>query len=179
MLMLSACGHTSNLHKSSNHPDSSDRPDLTAYNHIIIYDFKDGVSKSKDSPNIISEGKRFSDLLASAIQAKNIFDKVERNVNSVENILVIEGEITQYEEGSPAMRTLIGLGAGSSHFDAKITFIDNKTKQILGNVDVNKMSWALGGMIAGSQDVRSLMNDAVSKIVSELVLAKKAKEAKS
>jgi hypothetical protein len=37
------------------------------------------------------------------------------------------------------------------------------------------MSWLLGGVIAGSQDTKSHMNSAASKIADEFVAAKKRK----
>jgi ribosomal silencing factor RsfS len=70
---------------------------------------------------------------------------------------------------------LLGFGAGSSRFDAKINIRDNNTKELLGSIDVNKMSWLLGGAIVGSQDVKSHMNAAASKIADECANAKKRK----
>ena len=66
------------------------------------------------------------------------------------------------------------LLSGSSHFDAKVCFKDNETKNILGTIDVDKQSWALGGALAGTQDVKSHMESAAEKIVSEITKAKQA-----
>lgn len=167
---LSGCGTTSHLRNSQG---SHTYPDLSGYNHLIINDFGDGVSKSQDDQKILSEGKRFADIITTEVKAKKIFDKVERNTKYNGKALLIDGKITEYQEGSAAARMLIGLGAGSSHFDAKVNIKDNKTKKNLGEIDVNKMSWALGGAIAASQDVKSHMNSAASKIANELASAKK------
>jgi hypothetical protein len=172
-LVLSACGSTSKLrsaHESNNH-----LPDFSQYHRVIVNDFTDGSSKSCDDPNVISEGKRFADIIASSIKAKNLFNQVERNVESKDNALLIDGKITKYHEGNPVMRTLVGFGVGSSKFEAKVNIRDNETKQHLGSIDVNKMSWALGGVIAGTQDVKSHMNSAASKIADECAVAKKRK----
>ena len=168
--LLSACGTTSSLRNAKS---PATRTDLSSYNYVIVNDFKDGVSKSQDDPAIISEGKKFADIIAKDIKAKNEFAKVERNINSTDNAILIDGKITQHSEGNTAARMLLGFGAGSSHFDAAVYIKDNKTKNTLGNIDVDKTSWALGGAIAASQDVNSHMNDASAKIANELVLAKK------
>ncbi|WP_410520745.1 DUF4410 domain-containing protein [Candidatus Tisiphia endosymbiont of Dioctria rufipes] len=76
--------------------------------------------------------------------------------SSFTSSILIDGKITKYSEGNAVMRTLIGFGAGSSRFDAKINIKDNETKKLLGSIDANKMSWALGGVIAGSQDVKHI-----------------------
>ena len=184
ILILSGCGSTSqmrNAQKSDNNQGSNNsknivnRPDLSKYTYVIVNDFGDGVSKSHDDSNIISEGKRFADIISSSIKSKNLFDKIERNTNSPESALLIDGNITQYEEGNVALRTLIGLGAGSSHFDAKVNIKDNITKELLAEIDVDQMSWALGGIMAGSQDVKSHMNLSAKKIADEVAIAKKTK----
>jgi hypothetical protein len=102
----------------------------------------------------------------------NTFDKVERNIRSNDDALVIDGKIVKHNEGNPALRALIGFGAGSSRFDAQVLFKDNKTKALLGNVGVNKMSWALGGLVASSQDVKSHMECAAGRIAEEVKKAK-------
>ncbi len=128
-LLLSACGSTSKLHSTDS---SAKLVNLTNYNHVIVNDFTDGTSKSADDPHIIAEGKRFADLIASVIKARGLFAKVERNVETEDNAVVIDGEITKYDEGSPVMRTLVGFRAGRSYFDAQINIKDNETQEILG-----------------------------------------------
>ena len=171
-VMLSSCGTTSNIRSAEK---ADDLPDFRNYNYVIVNDFKDGVSKSSDDPHILAEGKRFADMIASLIKSRNVFVKVERNVESADMALLIDGKITKYSEGNAVMRTLVGFGAGSSHFDAKVNISDNTTKQHLGSIDVHKMSWALGGVIAGSQDTSSHMNSAATKIADECTKAKKRK----
>ncbi len=169
-IILSSCGSTSSIRNAQ---PSESRISFSNYDYIVVNDFGDGTSKSSDDPHIISEGKRFADLIASAIKSKKSFDKVQRNVNSTDRAILIDGDITRYDEGNAVMRILIGLGAGSSHFNAKINIKDNETKELLGSMDANKMSWALGGTIAGSQDVKSHMNSVADSIACECVSAKK------
>ena len=169
IVLLSACGSTSSLRNTQN---SNLKLDFSNYNSLIINDFGDKVSKSQDDPNILSEGKRFADIVASKTKAHNIFASIDRNVDSTDAALLIDGSITQYTEGNVAARMLIGFGAGSSHFDAKVYFRDNRTKQVLGEINVDQMSWALGGALAGAQDVKSHMTVAASKIANELKASK-------
>jgi len=168
--MLCACGTTSSLRNAAN----PTKPlSLAKYNNVIVNDFKDGTTKSHNDPVVIKSGKKFSDLIASKIIKKKIFNKVERKPISTPHTIIIEGTITQCEEGNKALRTAIGLGTGISHFDATVILKDNRTKKTLGNIDVNKMSWALGGITAGMQDVDSHMESAASSIADALEEAKK------
>lgn len=167
--ILSACGTTSKLRNAQGIDHSCD---FSNYNTVVVNDFKDGVTVSGDDPNIVSEGKRFADIIASNIRSKNAFTKVVRNQSSTEHALLIDGEITQYDEGNTVARMLVGFGAGSSHFDAKVYAKDNSTKKTLADIKVDHHSWALGGAIAGAQDVKSHMNTASVKIASEVAKAK-------
>ena len=169
--VLSACGTTSKLRNVQ----GAQACDFSAYDTVIVNDFKDGITISKDDPHIVSEGKRFADIIASNIRSKHVFNKVVRNQYSTAQALLIDGEITQYEEGNPAARVILGFGAGRSHFDAKVYAKDNRTKKLLADIIVDHRSWALGGAIAGSQDVKAHMNYASSKIASEIAKAKQSK----
>lgn len=168
-ITLSSCGSTSSLRGTK---ESAQLPGFSIYNYVIVNYFKDSRSKSSDDPHIISEGKKCADIVASSIKSTKLFDKVERNTDFTDTAIVIEGKITQYSEGNAVTRTLIGFGAGRSYFDAEINIKDNETKQLLGSMDVNKRSCALGGAIAGTQDVNSHMNSAASKIADECAIAK-------
>ena len=175
MMLLSACGTTSGLRNTDN---SSNLPDLTNYHTVIVNDFTNEVAKKKDDEQVILEGKKFANIIASSIKKEKIFDNVERNIYSESDALLIDGQITECEEGNSGLRLMIGFGAGSSYFNAKVYFKDNITKNILGHIDVNKQSWALGGAIAGTQDLRSHMESAASKIASEIAKAKQNKNLK-
>jgi len=170
-VILSACGSTSKIKTPQN---LTGLPNFNNYNVVIVNDFIDGVSKAGNDPNIMAEGKRFADMIASFIKSKNTFNTVERNViDSDQHAILIDGKIIKYDEGSSVMRTLVGFGAGRSHFDAKVNIKDNNTNKLLGIIDVNKCSWLLGGVVAGNQDVKSHMNSAASKVATECTLAKK------
>ena len=67
------------------------------------------------------------------------------------------------------MRMLIGLGAGSSYFDANVRFTANESGELLGQMKVDKNSWALGGGMASGQTVDTYMRAAAKKIASEII----------
>ena len=173
MMIMSACGTTSNFKNANN---IAKLPDLTGYETVIVNDFINGVTKKKDDQTIVAEGKNFGDIILKYIEKEKVFTSVERNINSESQALLIDGEITQYEKGNSALRLMIGFGAGSSYFDAKVYFKDNMTKNILGTIDVNKQSWALGGGLAASQDVKSHMESSAKKIANEISKVKQKKK---
>ncbi len=173
-LILSACGTTSQMRapSSSSEKASSIRPDFTSYDTVIINDFTVEVKKTDNMQAANESGKKFADILTSQIIKSKAFANVERNKNTNEKAIVIEGNITRYEEGKAALRFLVGFGAGSSNFDAKVIFKDNHTNKHLSEIIVDKQSWALGGAFAGSQDVQSHMISAAEIISNEMKLAK-------
>lgn len=168
MGLVSACGTTSELRNASN---PSIPLNLSSYQRVIVNDFKDEVSSSKQDPHLVSVGKQFADLLASKLQARHAFKTVERNVKINGPALLIGGDITGYDEGNAALRLMIGFGAGSSVFDAKVVFKDNVTQKEIGQIDVNKMSWLLGGMIASGQDVKDHMHSSADCIADSCAQA--------
>ncbi len=140
------------------------------YDVVVVNDFGDATKKG-DLPTYA--GSSFADRIDSAIRSKGVFKEVSRNADDVDsNALVIGGNITRYAEGNAALKMMIGLGAGSTYFDAKVTFTDSVTKQQLGEVTVDKNSWALGGGLAAGQSVEHFMNQAAQKIADELADAK-------
>lgn len=169
-LILTACGTTSNIKNSKEPAVELKLPD---YDTVIINDFGDGVTKDKNDSTIKIQGKIFADMISSDLLSKKSFSSIERNVESCDHAILVDGEITEYKEGNAAARLLIGLGAGSSHFDATVNVRDNKTKDLLGVIKVDQMSWALGGALAAAQDVTSHMKTASGKISSQLSNAKK------
>jgi len=101
MMLLSACGTTSNLRNTDN---SANLPDLASYHTVIVNDFTNGITKKKDDKQIILEGKNFADIIATSIKKEKVFNNVERNSNSTSQALLIDGQITEYEEGNSALR---------------------------------------------------------------------------
>lgn len=85
----------------------------------------------------------------------------------------MSGDITRCAKGSAALKVLIGMGAGSTYFDAIVKFKDVQSDSQLGETVVDKNRWGLGGVVAASQDIEHFMDEAAKKIASELTKAKK------
>lgn len=135
-VILSACSSTLHLH---------DKEQCKPYARVIVNDFKDKVSKKHNNPHIIAEGRRFADMLANEIIKKDLFDKIDRNIESDEDALLIDGDILKYQEDDAMLRFVVGWGAGSSKFNAQANLRDNKTKKIIASINVNETSGITGG----------------------------------
>ena len=182
VVLLSACGTTSEIKvdqtSSTNNSENveSTTPkevdnqktkslDLTEYKDVVVLDFSDGTT---DNALPTYAGKVFADEIAAAIKKKLSFETIYREqVNK--KALLISGEITRYVKGNGTLRFLVGFGAGSSYFDATVRLKDNETGEILGGIDVDKNSWALGGGLAATQTVESFMTGSAETISKRLV----------
>jgi hypothetical protein len=76
--------------------------------------------------------------------------------------------ITRFVEGNAALRLLVGMGAGSSYFDANIQVTDGGNNASVTSLHADKNSWGLGGGIAASQTVDTFMNEAAKKTAAEV-----------
>jgi hypothetical protein len=186
-LALCACGTTSNI-KPSPKPEAvagQAQPapanlDLSGYEKVVVLDFTDATDKSKLKPDKVaaySEAmatavRTFPDLIAQKVRETNAFQEVVRGPGTGK-ALVVSGHIDRLVEGNGALRLLIGMGAGSSYFEATTGLADEETGNALGLVTTDKNSWALGGGIAASQTVQSFMQGAAEKIAKELQQRKK------
>lgn len=116
-------------------------------------------------------GKNFADRISASVKEKGVLRTVSREPIAGKSI-VVSGAITKYEEGSGALRFLVGFGAGSSYFNADVHVTDLASQQELGKIVIDKQSWVLGGVAASTQTVESFMDGAARKIASELADAK-------
>ncbi len=175
--VLVACGTTSNIQLSPR-PEalgSSAPIDLVGYEKVVVLDFVDATDKSKlaaddarfHSNTMSSAVRTFPDLIADQIRATGAFQEVVRGP-SPGKALVISGSITRLTEGSPSLRLWIGMGAGSSYFDATTDLSDAESGASIGQVRVDKNSWPLGGAIASAQSVQTFMQGAAEKIAAQL-----------
>jgi hypothetical protein len=64
------------------------------------------------------------------------------------------------------------MGAGSSYFDAILRCKDADSGQQIGEIVVDKNSWALGGGLAAGQTVQGFMEGAAKKAAAQLAEAK-------
>jgi hypothetical protein len=180
--LLSACGTTSNLQPAADASPRTAVPatgraplDLASYDTVAVLDFRDGTDKSKIKPEklqaysetVATATHTFSDLIAQKLRETKVFATVERGSASG-HALIVSGSITRLVEGNTALRLLVGMGAGSSYFEATTEIADAESGQSLGHISTDKNSWALGGGIAAGQTVDSFMQGAAVKIAQQL-----------
>lgn len=175
--MLAGCGTTSSLEA----PVERATIDLTPYSKLLVEDFKDEATvKMKPEarpvlePKVTAAVKLFPDQIASVVKAGGGFDEVLRNGEANAQTLVLRGTITQYDPGNAALQLMIGFGAGTANFDSKLQLVDGGTGSVLGTWNVDKNSWALGGVLAMSQKPEDFMQEAAKKIGTELSDMRKA-----
>lgn len=174
-LLLQGCGTTSGL-KSV---DEARVMDFSGYDRVVVLDFADNTSKValKTDKRVIYEAKTaaatrtFADLIAAEIRKTGAYAEVLREPTGAPAVLV-SGTIISYKEGNAAARFLVGMGAGSSSFDAEVLFSDLISSERLAEVRVDKNSWVLGGGLAAGQTVEHFMQGAAKKIARELAAAR-------
>ena len=170
-LLISGCGSVSQLETSENQNLQS----IGDYDSVMVLDFSDKTHPSiKDSSKleihrdrVEMAGENFADRIVSELQASGQFKAVVRE-NLEGRHLIISGDIVRYAEGNAAARLWIGMGAGSSFFDANVVFKDGESGKVLGKVAIDKNSWVLGGGIASGQTVEHFMNRGAKRIAEEL-----------
>ena len=164
---LSGCGSVGTIESTDGY-DGKLGVDLSDFDSVAVLNFGD-ATKKQDVPEYA--GRNFADRIAAEIRSTGAFDEVSRESLNASSI-VISGNITRYTEGNPALKWMIGFGAGSTYFDAVVRFSNSDTGEKLGELVVDKNSWVLGGGIAASQNVEQFMKGAAEKIASEMVKAK-------
>ncbi len=179
-LLLAGCGTTSGFKAAS----GQNAVDLSPFSRVVVKDFTDGASekmkgleREKKAAEMKRATKDFADMLVWEIGQKRIFDQVARTGAEDEKTVIVGGQITRYEEGSPIARFLVGMGAGSSYFDARVEFLRGGSGELLGAIEANRNSWVLGGGIAANQTPDSFMREAARKVADEISKLKSAKPA--
>lgn len=174
---LAACGTTSSLEA----PAERGSIDLNAYSRLLVEDFNDeATGKMKPEarpllePKVTAATKMFPDQIAAVVKAGGGFDEVMRTGEPDAQTLVMRGTITQYDPGNAALQMLVGFGAGTANFDSTLQLVDGGSGNVLGTWNVDKNSWALGGVFAATQKPEDFMQEAAKKIGTELSDKRKA-----
>lgn len=174
--LLSACGTTSSLQA----PAEDKVVDLTRYSKLLVEDFVDEATskaKAEIQPTLRlkmeTAVKTFPDQIAAVTRSQGGFAEVSRSGNPDTETLVMRGSITQYDAGNATLRWLVGFGAGNVNFDAIVELVDGGTGESLGKWVVDKNSWALGGGIAATQTPEGFMEEAATKIGTQLSAKRK------
>lgn len=129
------------------------------YSKILVKDFSAGPDSGADA----TTGAKFAGIIASEIKQARPGVQLLRSGKADGSTLVVSGVITRFVEGNAALRLLIGMGAGSSYFDADIHVNDGGTNAPVNSLRADKNSWGLGGGIAASQTVDVFMKEAATK----------------
>ncbi len=188
-MLLAGCGTTTNIQPSPQPgdaavpvPQGAPAADFSAYDSVVVLDFVAATDKAKIKPDKLQSYtdtlntavRTFADLIAQKIRETGAFNEVARGPTTG-NALTVTGRITRLVEGSAGLRFFIGMGAGSSYFDATIDLADAETNVNLGQIVTDKNSWALGGGLAAMQTVESFMKGAANKVATQLRDAKTGK----
>lgn len=161
-VFLASCGTTTKLQDSSGKAIAPSRK----FSKVVVKDYASSVTgKGAGDAQTAAKGS-FPDLVARSLATVATFKSVTRNGSVDADTLVISGTITRYWGGSAALRLWVGMGAGSSYFDAITQFRDSKGT-LLGEIKTDKRSWVGGGMIASTQTVGSFEDGAAAKIAEE------------
>jgi hypothetical protein len=183
-LIFTGCGTVSHVT-----PVAGKDVDLRSYERVVVMDFADGVSETakpslrdRKKAELAVACKAFPDRIAIELGALKAFQEVSRTGAADARTLVISGTITRYEEGSTTMRLMVGMGAGSSYFDAVVDLKDGANSEVLATQKVDKNSWGGGGAIAASQTPEEFMREGartLAKEISSLKLTGKLPEQKA
>jgi Domain of unknown function (DUF4410) len=177
---LAACGTTSNIKpETTTEAPTATQPavakiDLSSYDRVVVLDFSDATNTIGMKPDqvraysdtVATATRTFADLIAQKVRDGKAFHEVLRGPNSGA-ALVVSGRITRLVEGNSFARLMLP-GAGMSHFEATTELTDAATGHVLGHLNTDNKSWALGGGIAASQSVQTFMNEAAEKIALQL-----------
>jgi hypothetical protein len=173
-MVLTGCGTISEVTPANGKP-----VDFTRYERVLVLDFVDGATQKEKPANqprkkaeMAVRTKSFPDRIAIELGAKNVFKEVTRTGEPDPQTLVISGTITRYVEGDAMGRLMIGLGVGSSYFDAIVDFKDGGTSELLATQKVDRNSWVLGGGIASTQSPDEFMKEAAQRLVYDITTAK-------
>jgi Domain of unknown function (DUF4410) len=186
---LTACGTTSDIKPDSAPVAEGGAPtknvkltvDLSGYDKVVVLDFTDATDTSKLKPDqlrshnemMATDLHHFSDLIARDIRDTGAYSEVVREP-SEGKALVVSGRVTRLVEGNSALRLLIGMGAGSSYFDAEVKLSDSETGTTLGSATTGNNSWPLGGALAAGQTVQGFLELSAIKIATRLRDGKKS-----
>jgi hypothetical protein len=126
---------------------------LTDYSVLEISEFKTNLSDAKSR----ALANRFAYRLHWAVKnhrEKNpediIYEEVTLNTDQTKGVLLMQGTIIRYTEGSQAKRYWIGFGAGKAHCTIQVIFINKETGEELSRTNFDGM--LVMGVFGGDSD---------------------------
>ena len=82
------------------------------------------------------------------------------------DLLVVEGTITEYREGSKFARFML-IGLGSSKFASDVVFRDGQTGHELARAKVDLL-WAMGGIVGAMTGIEDLVKKAGAQVADAI-----------
>lgn len=159
-LVFTSCGTVSEVTPTADVASKS-------YSKVIVKNFNyKGAANEVNGP---ASSTIFPDHISNEIKKNGSFSSVSRSGKAGADTLVISGDVTRYVTGNAALRFFVGMGAGSSYFDADVHFTDGATGKSLGTIKVDKNSWGLGGGLASGQTPESFMQGSAKKVATEAI----------
>lgn len=126
---------------------------LTNFSVLEIPEF-DSNLQSAEAKEL---AKVFDDRLMreiAAYRAQNpddvVYEQVVKNTDQIEDVLVMNGTVISYEEGSRAKRYFVGLGSGKAYCTIQVKFIDKASGEELARTNFD--GELMGGIFGGSAD---------------------------
>jgi hypothetical protein len=159
---LTSCGSVGSLQRTTNIAPAH------KYNLVVVQDFTASVPEDEREKALQAQSG-YPDAIAAAICRKAPGIRVTRQGPVRPGTLVVSGHINRCEDGAASLRLWIGMGAGSTYFDAVTQISDGGSGTSLGTIKHDKNSWPLGGIIASTQTVDSFMRMAADKTADEVI----------
>jgi len=103
----------------------------------------------KMTPSLLNS---ITDTLEAELKAKNIFKNVVRGGESKAKAVILEGEITEFNAGSRALKMFVGFGAGKAYLKSKGRLLDAQTGKELAVFEDRETGY-LGSMSVLSFEV--------------------------
>jgi hypothetical protein len=79
-----------------------------------------------------------------------VYDQVVKSTDQVDDVLVMQGTVISYEEGSRAKRYFIGLGSGKAYCTIQVKFLDKASGEELARTNFD--GELMGGIFGGSAE---------------------------
>ncbi len=174
-LGLTSCGSVSSLQTPSG---SRSTPVAGNYDHLVVRPLRDASNPDsfatwtpEEQREYRQSVKQCGESIASQVITEVSGHSKFKSVGSKPvkgRTLLVDGEITNFNNGVASLRLFVGMGAGSSHLEGTAFVRDASTGKEVGRIVIDKASWPLGGVIAMSQNADKFGQGAAEKIAEEV-----------
>jgi hypothetical protein len=151
---------------------------LSGYDTIVIKDFKmDDVKysngDSEEKPKVVAMKPMLvntvSDSLTAECKLRKLFKTVERNVVPKGKAVVLEGEFTEINGGSRALRFWVGFGAGKTYLKVRGHLVDAETGKELATFEERETGYMGAVSMAHFEDLFPNQARSIGANVAEFI----------